>query len=139
MADLEISTLDQAKRIAADAVGFLPDEMELMRRLEEIYVNPVLEFPPELNCDVLETLKGMRSRSLKIGLFCNIGRSSGKILRELLQNFQVLDFFDATIFSDEVGWRKPDRRIFAAAADALGVEISSVVHIGADRMVELSH
>ena len=126
----EIATVDQAKRIATEAVGKLPNDAELMQRLEEAYVNAVLDIPPRLSDDAIETLQGMQDRVAKIGLICNIGRSSGKILRELLRNLQVLDFFDATIFSDEVGIRKPDRRIFENAAERLGVEISSVIHVG---------
>jgi FMN phosphatase YigB (HAD superfamily) len=63
-------------------------------------------------------------------LICNIGRSSGKILRDLLRTLRILDFFAATIFSDEIGIRKPDKRIFEAAASRLNVEISTIVHVG---------
>jgi putative hydrolase of the HAD superfamily len=126
----EIATVDQAKRIATEAIGKLPNDEELMRRLEEVYVNAVLDLSPRLSDDAVETLQGMQSRAAKIGLICNIGRSSGRVLRELLSKLQVLDFFDATIFSDEIGIRKPDRRIFEIAAERLGVATSSVIHIG---------
>jgi putative hydrolase of the HAD superfamily len=126
----EIAPVDQAKRIATEAVGKLPNDKELVQGLEEVYVNAVLDLPPRLSDDAVETLQGMQGRAAKIGLVCNIGRSSGRVLRELLKKLHVLDFFDATIFSDEIGIRKPDRRIFEIAAERLGVEISSVIHIG---------
>ena len=126
----EISTLDQARRIAAEAVERLPENTELMQELENAYVKPVLEIPPRLTDEAIETLNGMRDRSLQIGLICNIGRSSGKILRDLLRTLRILDFFAATIFSDEIGIRKPDKRIFEAAASRLNVEISTIVHVG---------
>jgi len=126
----EISTLNQAKRIATEAVEKLPENTELMQELENAYVRPVIELPPHLSDEAVETLDGMRGRSLRIGLICNIGRSSGKILRELLRNLKILDFFTATIFSDEIGIRKPDKRIFEAAATSLNVDISTIVHIG---------
>jgi putative hydrolase of the HAD superfamily len=126
----EISTAEQARRIATEAVVSLPDNLELIRELEDAYVRPVLELPPRLSDEAVETLSGMRDRCLRIGLICNIGRSSGKVLRDLLRDFKILDFFDVTIFSDEVGIRKPDRRIFEVAASGLGVDISTVVHIG---------
>ncbi len=126
----EISTLDQARRIATEAVERLPENTELTQELENAYVKPVLELPPLLSDEAIETLKGINDRSLRIGLICNIGRSSGKILRDLLRNLQILDFFTATIFSDEIGIRKPDKRIFEAAASRLNVEISTIVHIG---------
>ena len=126
----ELSTLDQARRIATEAVETLPENTELMQELDDAYVKPVLELPPRLSGEAVETLTGIRDRSLRIGLICNIGRSSGKILRDLLSDFRILDFFSATIFSDEIGIRKPDRRIFEAAASRLSVDISTIVHIG---------
>jgi len=126
----EISTMDQARRIATEAVESLPENNELMQELDNAYVKPVLDLPPRLCDEAVETLNGMRDRSLRIGLICNIGRSSGTILRDLLRDFQILDFFTVTIFSDEIGIRKPDRRIFEAAASRLSVDISTIVHIG---------
>ena len=126
----EISTMEQARRIATEAVVSLPDSIALMQELEDAYVKPVLELPPSLSDEAVETLSGMHDRCLRIGLICNIGRSSGKILRDLLRDFKILDFFAVTIFSDEIGSRKPDRQIFEAAASRLGVDISTIVHIG---------
>ena len=126
----EISTLDQVRRIAGESVERLPDNPNLMQELDNAYIKPVLELPPSLSEEAVETLNGMRDRSLRIGLICNIGRSSGRILRDLLGDLRILDFFTATIFSDEVGIRKPDRRIFEAAARGLEVDISTIVHIG---------
>ncbi|MDS0220615.1 HAD family hydrolase [Haloarcula sp. S1AR25-5A] len=40
--------------------------------------------------------------------------------------------FDVVITSVGCGWRKPHQRIFAATADALGVGISDLVHVGDD-------
>ena len=126
----EISTKDQAHRIAAASVENLPENSELFQDLENAYVRPVLALPPRLSDEAVETLTGMRDRSIKIGLICNIGRSSGKILRDLLKDFRILDFFTTTVFSDEIGIRKPDRRIFEAAAVRMGVDISTIVHVG---------
>ena len=42
-------------------------------------------------------------------------------------------FLSATVFSSEVGWRKPDARIFTAALKRLGVEAEEAVFVG-DRL-----
>jgi len=126
----EISTLDQARRIASEAVESLPTNPDFIHELDNAYIKPVLELPPRLSGEAVETLTGIRERSLRIGLICNIGRSSGRILRDLLTDLHILDFFTATVFSDEIGIRKPDRRIFEAAANQLNVDISTIVHIG---------
>jgi putative hydrolase of the HAD superfamily len=127
----EITTQEQALRIATEAVSAkLPDDPDLSRRLNHAYVDPLLEVPPRLNDEAKETLQGMRSRVQRLGLICNIGRSSGEALRQLLRKLGVLEFFDVTVFSDEIGWRKPDKRIFQAAANQMHVDISSIVHVG---------
>jgi FMN phosphatase YigB (HAD superfamily) len=40
--------------------------------------------------------------------------------------------FDATVTSVECGWRKPHDPAFEAAADALGVAVADLVHVGDD-------
>jgi FMN phosphatase YigB (HAD superfamily) len=42
-------------------------------------------------------------------------------------------FLSATVFSSELGWRKPDARIFTAALQRLGVEAEEAVFVG-DRL-----
>jgi len=41
-----------------------------------------------------------------------------------------LGYFDATIFSDEIGYGKPDARIFLTAAKRLGLPPSDILHVG---------
>lgn len=40
--------------------------------------------------------------------------------------------FDAVVTSVDCGWRKPHDEAFAAVADALGVSLDSLVHVGDD-------
>ena len=42
------------------------------------------------------------------------------------------DAFDAVVTSVGCGWRKPDARAFETVADALGVDVSALVHVGDD-------
>ncbi len=42
------------------------------------------------------------------------------------------DALDAVVTSVACGWRKPHPRIFEATADALGVPLSALVHVGDD-------
>lgn len=119
------------KTASRDTIA-LPEEPEAIKKLEEAYVSPVLSVPPALNHEAVPTLQAMRSRVHRIGLISNTGRSPGRTLRRLLDRLGVLNFFDAAVFSDEVGWLKPDKRIFTAAAEKLGVEIGRIIHIGDD-------
>lgn len=100
--------------------------------LEKAYVDPLFVIPPKLNKDALTALEGLRSRAHKIGLISNTGRTPGEALRRLLESYGILQFFDATVFSDEVRCRKPDRKIFEVAANRLGTDLRNMVHIGDD-------
>ena len=56
--------------------------------------------------------------------------SPGRALRDLLKNHDLLGYFDAFVFSDEVGCSKPQAPMFRIAAEALGIDLSEIVHIG---------
>lgn len=127
----EVSIIDQIRMIVRLATGSsLSAELEWASFLEEAYVKPILTIPPSLNTDATEVLRAMRDRGYKIGLISNTGRSPGSALRRLLDSYGVLHFFDATVFSNEVMRRKPDRVIFDEAAHSLGVDKGHIVHIG---------
>ncbi len=85
-----------------------------------------------------KVLRVLRDRGYKIGLISNTGRSPGEALRKLLQTNDVLKFFDATVFSNEMGCRKPDQRIFNEAARLLDTELSNIVHVGDDPTTDIA-
>ncbi len=128
-----MSTLDQVRLILQIASGDgiqLPKSKATLRKLEEAYVEPVFKYPPVLNEEAVVTLEGIRRRARKLGIISNTGRTPGSALRLVLEKFGILRFFDETIFSDEAGCRKPDRRIFDLAASELGTESRRMIHIG---------
>ncbi|TYJ99436.1 haloacid dehalogenase-like hydrolase domain-containing protein 3 [Cucumis melo var. makuwa] len=57
-------------------------------------------------------------------------------LRKLLKDLSVLDMFDAVIISAEVGYEKPDGKIFEAALDQLEVRSDNAVHVGDDQKAD---
>jgi len=128
-----VSTMDQIRLIVRIASGNgidLPRDSQVISALERAYNEPLIAFPPALNEDALVTLEGMRERVRRIGLISNTGRSPGVALRELLQKLGILKFFTVTVFSDEAGCRKPDKRIFDLAARELGAELGNTIHVG---------
>src|SRR5437879_703153 len=129
----QVSTIEQIRYIVNHATKNRPillTDPEVLMSLEESYWSPSLTAPATLNAEAPEVFQRLRERSLKIGLICNTGRGPGHALRELMQREGVLDYFDATIFSDEVGYGKPDPRIFLTAAERLGLEPSDILHVG---------
>ncbi|KAJ4827736.1 hypothetical protein Tsubulata_036811 [Turnera subulata] len=57
-------------------------------------------------------------------------------LRKLLKDLNVIDLFDAIIISSEVGYEKPDSKIFESALDQLSVEAGRAVHVGDDQKAD---
>ncbi|KAF5835964.1 HAD-like domain-containing protein [Dunaliella salina] len=56
---------------------------------------------------------------------------------QILDGLHVGHLFDAIIISAEVGVEKPNRCIFEAALEALGIQPEEAVHVGDDRRNDL--
>ena len=127
----EVPIIDQIRLIVNLAAGRpVALDPSWVQPLEAAYVDPILSLPPKLSTDAAGVLQSVRNRGYKIGLISNTGRSPGTALRRLLDTRGVLEFFDATVFSNEVKRRKPDRAIFDRAAQLLGAKNEQIVHIG---------
>ena len=129
----QVSTIEQIRYIVNHATknrAILLTDPEVLIKLEESYWSPSLTAPATLNVEVAQVLQQLRERNLRIGLVCNTGRGPGDALRELMRREGILDYFDATVFSDEVGYGKPDPRIFLAAGEKLGLKSSDLLHVG---------
>jgi putative hydrolase of the HAD superfamily len=78
---------------------------------------------------VLETLQ---ARGWLMGLVSNM-HLRADLMHADLAALGLDRFLSATVFSSELGWRKPDARIFTAALQRLGVEAQEAVFVG-DRL-----
>lgn len=127
----EVPIIEQIRLIVLLAAGReVAIDPSWNQPLEKVYVDPILSIPPKLSADGPAILEAVQKRGYKIGLISNTGRSPGSSLRQLLDTYGILRYFDATVFSNEVMRRKPDRTIFDRAAHLLGVENNAVVHVG---------
>jgi HAD superfamily hydrolase (TIGR01549 family) len=98
---------------------------ELIRLHEEME----LEFRPNLAAGAAEALYNLHGK-YKIGVVSDAIFSPGRALRQLLEHYDILKFFEAFVFSDEIGCAKPNPVTFMAAAKALDVKPGEIVHIG---------
>ena len=57
------------------------------------------------------------------------------MVKKDLERVGMLGFFDATVFSSEIGIRKPDPRIFREALARIGTEPTETVFVG-DRLFD---
>lgn len=78
---------------------------------------------------VAETLHVLRRSGLKLAVVTNGG---SVIQNRKLDRLGIRSFLDAVLISEEVGFRKPDTRIFQAALDQLGVMPGAAAFIGDD-------
>lgn len=79
-----------------------------------------------------ETLLSLQDAGVKLAVVSNFDSR----LRKLLKELNVLDLFDAVIISSEVGFEKPDARIFKAALDGINVAAGKAVHVGDDQVAD---
>lgn len=82
--------------------------------------------------DIKATLSALGQMGLKLGILSNTFISAGSLDRHLAQ-LGILDFFPYRLYSYQFEFRKPDRRIFQAAADRMGELVENILYVG-DRL-----
>jgi putative hydrolase of the HAD superfamily len=78
-----------------------------------------------------EALDALRARRVPMAIVSNFDHRLPTILQEL----DILDFFENVTIPAEVGAAKPDRRIFEAALEGLGDPSRRAIYVG-DRAIE---
>ncbi|MFL5963163.1 MAG: HAD family hydrolase [Gaiellaceae bacterium] len=78
-------------------------------------------------------LDSLRRRGIKTGLVANSWPDPARLLRADLEVFGLTEQFDVIVFSDEVGFRKPEPEIFLHALAQLGVDPENAMFVG-DRL-----
>lgn len=102
-----------------------------------IYTTAIREFPPQINDDVKETLP-LLAEKYKLAVICNTGATPGAVLREFLASNNIKQYFQLLVFSDEVGWAKPNAEIFRHTLEGIQVESCKAAHIGDDAVTDIA-
>jgi HAD superfamily hydrolase (TIGR01549 family) len=79
--------------------------------------------------DICSTLENLKAMGLKLGILSNTFVHSTTLIKHLKQ-FGIWEFFDDSLFSYDFAFRKPDKRIFLAAAERIGVIPENILFIG---------
>lgn len=126
------------------------EELDHVSLFQEAFAAIGYELPTELLMEVVEidhgsfsnsltapdstlaTLAALKDRGLRLGLISNLSLLPHKV-REDLEALGIAPYLDAETFSSEVGYRKPDARIFRHALGLLGEDPSHAVFVG-DRL-----
>ena len=69
--------------------------------------------------EAIDTVRWLRESGRRLALLTN---GAGVAQRKKLARFKIEDLFDAIFVEGEVGFGKPDERVYRRALDALGVE-----------------
>lgn len=134
----DVSHVEQLEALVRSVSnGSLSLKREWVEALSEAYVSAFFEVPPCLNPDAKCLLEGLAEGGKRIGLICNTGLTPGFALRRFLESEGVLECFDFLAFSDEIGFRKPDRRIFHLVARKLKTDPCGIVHVGDNLRIDV--
>jgi putative hydrolase of the HAD superfamily len=91
--------------------------------------NALLMLPPAMLAGAWRMLRILRRRHA-LAVISDTGFASGRAQDRLLEKDGARGFFDATIYSMDVGHAKPRPEIFDAAASALGIAPHEILHVG---------
>ncbi len=103
------------------------DEVSLSR-LGWLWYEPLVECCT-LAPDVIPTLTRLRDAGLSLGVVCNTPLQ-GDVIDKHLEIEGLLDFFPVRVYSSDVGYRKPDPRVFHAALREMDVSPSETIYVG---------
>ncbi len=79
--------------------------------------------------DIKSTLAELKKMDLKLAILSNTFINGSALERHLAQ-YGILDFFDVRLYSYQFSFRKPDKRIFRAAAKQIGLPLKNIMFVG---------
>jgi len=127
---LNHSHLSVKRRVEHILTGLgIPFTADLIRSVIGSFMNAYVVDPPALKEGVKETLEALNGE-YRMGIISDTGVTPGSIIREHLEGHELLQYFTSTVFSDEVGFCKPDPKVFEIALNELEVRPEEAVHVG---------
>ena len=93
------------------------------------FESEMLQDPPSLKIGVKKTLESL-APNYQVGLISNTGVTPGKIISKVLEEYNVLQYFDSTVYSDETGLFKPHPKMFEIPLNRFNCKPQNTIHIG---------
>jgi putative hydrolase of the HAD superfamily len=107
----------------------LPDDDVAIKNIARHFGEAIIHHPPQLMSGVKDALQ-ILSKKYNLGIVSDTGFSPGIVLRELLKQNELYDYFNAFSFSDETGVSKPHPKAFITALDQIKCTTEESLHIG---------
>lgn len=135
----DVPVVDHVRAIVGGVDRTLPGRLpaDVLAALVDAYARPALLVPPAVDDGALKALSALREEGYTLAVVSNTMRTPGVTLRKVLEKFGLLRCFAHTVFSDEVGVRKPDPSIFLGALRAVGGDPRTAIHVGDDGMLDV--
>lgn len=96
-------------------------------KIEEAFLN---NLPVLYDNDTKFVLEELKNKGIKTNILSNTGIIQGKTLTTALEQLEVYELIDRTIYSDEVFLAKPDPSMFLIMADSFDCELDEILHVG---------
>ncbi len=93
---------------------------------QQIYQHFASAQPWQLYPETVEVLLKLQERGLLLAIVSNFDER----LYPVLEAFEIRPYFQAVALSSEVGFAKPDPRLFAVALEQLGCSAGQALHVG---------
>lgn len=116
--------MPEAFRAVAERAGYSPTDEQVASAVEARLVAYVAA--QQLRPDTLETLRALRADGVKLALVSDCTDE----LPLAWNRMPLAEHFDATVFSCVERTRKPDPKLFRAAAQRLGLEPAQCLYVG---------
>ena len=122
----DFDTMSLLKKLGIKAAYRLSAEQ--WQQLAWLWYEPLSKLAT-VETNIAETLTSLEKLGLKLGIISNTCITA-KTLDRHLQQLGILDFFQVRLYSYEFDFRKPDARIFRAAAEKIGETLENILFVG---------
>jgi putative hydrolase of the HAD superfamily len=127
---------DEHKTMGADELlGIIWETMnvevpsDIHESVVEAFKDSILVGVPQLVSGAEMVIPALAQR-YKLSIISDTALSPGVLLKKVLAEHGLLEYFSHFVFSDEIGVSKPHINTFRSALDAFSVEAHEAVHIG---------
>lgn len=93
------------------------------------FESEILHDPPQLKIGIKKTLE-ILAPDYQVGLISNTGVTPGKTINRVLDEYNVLQYFDSMVYSDETGLFKPHPKMFEIPLEIFNCKPQNAIHIG---------
>ncbi len=104
-------------------------DRKAIEKILPVYMDISSAIKPHVNKEAFYILPKLKELGLKIGLTTNTSFTSDMI-RRMLDELGLNKYIDAIASSSELGYVKPDKRIFNYIVSQLGVDPEKTIHVG---------